>query len=98
RVAQYFRESGADVIDIGCTPGLPFPALGDIVRELVSAGMRVSVDSFDVGEIRTAVAAGAELVLSVNGSNLDVIADLATAGARAVVGRGRGRALARTAV
>ncbi len=85
RAAEYFRESGADVIDIGCTPGMRFPALGDIVRELVSAGMRVSVDSFDTGEIRTAVAAGAELVLSVNGSNLDVIPDLAAAGARAVV-------------
>jgi dihydropteroate synthase-like protein len=85
RVAEYFRESGADVIDLGCTPGLPFPALGDVVRELVSAGMRVSVDSFDAGEIRTAVAAGAELVLSVNSSNLDVIPDLAVAGARAVV-------------
>jgi len=85
RAAEYFRESGADVIDIGCTPGLPFPALGDIVRELVSVGMRVSVDSFDVDEIRTAVAAGAELVLSVNGSNLDVIPDLAAAGSRAVV-------------
>ena len=85
RAAEYFRESGADVIDIGCTPGMPFPALGDIVRELVSAGTRVSVDSFDVAEIRTAVAAGAELVLSVNGSNLDVVPDLAAAGARAVV-------------
>ena len=85
RVAEYFRASGADVIDIGCTPGLPFPTLGDIVRELVSAGMRVSVDSFDVAEIRTAVAAGAELVLSVNGSNVDVIPDLASAGARVVV-------------
>ena len=85
QAAEHFRESGADVIDIGCTPGLPFPALGDIVRELVSAGLRVSVDSFDVEEIRTAVAAGAELVLSVNGSNLDVIPDLAAAGARAVV-------------
>ena len=30
--ADYFRESGADIIDIGCTPGLPFPALGDMVR------------------------------------------------------------------
>ena len=85
RAAEYFRESGADVIDIGCTPGMPFPALGDVVRELVSAGMRVSVDSFDVAEIRAAVAAGAELVLSVNGSNLDVIPDLAAAGARVVV-------------
>ena len=85
RAAAYFRDSGADVIDIGCTPGLPFPALGDVVRELVSDGMRVSVDSFDPHEIRTAVAAGAELVLSVNGSNIDVAPDLAAAGARAVV-------------
>jgi dihydropteroate synthase len=85
RTALYFRDSGADIIDIGCTPGLAFPALGEIVRELADTGMRVSVDSFDVGEIRVAVAAGAELVLSVNGSNLDVIPDLAAAGARAVV-------------
>jgi len=75
--ADYFRASGADVIDIGCTPGVPFPTLGDTVRELVSAGVRVSVDSFDRDEIRTAVAAGAELVLSVNGANLDVARDLA---------------------
>src|SRR6185369_4333336 len=34
--ADYFRTSGADVIDIGCTPGLAFPALGDIVRDLVA--------------------------------------------------------------
>ena len=85
RSAEYFRESGADIIDIGCTPGLPFPDLGDVVRELVASGMRVSVDSFDAHEIRTAAAAGAELVLSVNRSNIDVAADLASAGARAVV-------------
>jgi dihydropteroate synthase-like protein len=83
--AEYLHASGADVIDVGCTPGLPFPALGDLVRELVAAGMRVSVDSFDAAEIRTAVAAGAELVLSVNGSNLDVAQDLAGTGARVVV-------------
>jgi dihydropteroate synthase-like protein len=47
--------------------------------------MRVSIDTFDVDEIRTAVAAGAELVLSVNGSNIDVVTDLAGTGARAVV-------------
>ena len=47
--------------------------------------MRVSVDTFDRDEIRTAVAAGAELVLSVNGSNIDVARDLAGTGARVVV-------------
>ena len=83
--AVYFHESGADVIDVGCTPGLPFPSLGDVVRELVAAGMRVSVDTFDPGEIRTAVAAGARLVLSVNGSNIEVARDLAGTGARVVV-------------
>ncbi|HEX6614894.1 MAG TPA: DUF6513 domain-containing protein [Gemmatimonadales bacterium] len=75
--AEYFRESGADVIDIGCTPGLPFPALGEVVRELRGSGLRISVDSFDPGEIRMAVQAGAELVLSVNGTNLEVARELA---------------------
>ena len=46
--------------------------------------MRVSVDSFDPAEIRTAVEAGAELVLSVNGSNRDVARELAGTGARVV--------------
>jgi dihydropteroate synthase len=83
--ADYFCASGADVIDIGCTPGLAFPALGDVVRELAGAGMRVSVDTFDPDEIRSAVEAGAELVLSVNGSNIEVARDLAGSGARVVV-------------
>jgi dihydropteroate synthase len=83
--AEYFRGAGADVIDIGCTPGLPFPALAEVTRELVAAGMRVSVDTFDPGEIRSAVAAGAELVLSVNGSNIEVARDLSGTSARMVI-------------
>ena len=82
--AAYFHTSGADVIDIGCTPGAAFPALGDVVRDLVADGLRVSVDSFDREEIRTAVTAGAELVLSVNGSNIDAANDLAGTRARVV--------------
>jgi len=84
READYYHATGADVIDIGCTPGRDFPDLGGVVRELVGAGMRVSVDSFDPGEIRTAVAAGAELVLSVNGSNRDVAREVAGTKARVV--------------
>jgi dihydropteroate synthase-like protein len=83
--AEYFRASGADIIDIGCTPGVPFPALADVVRELREAEMRVSVDSFDPVEIRAAVAAGAELVLSVNGANLDVARELSGTDAAVVV-------------
>ncbi|HEX3273707.1 MAG TPA: DUF6513 domain-containing protein [Gemmatimonadales bacterium] len=81
--ADYFRASGADLIDLGCTPGVPFPELAEVVRELTGAGMRVSIDSFDPAEIRAAVAAGAELVLSVNGSNREVARELA-GGARVV--------------
>jgi dihydropteroate synthase-like protein len=47
--------------------------------------MRVSIDSFDPAEIRQAVEAGAELVLSVNSSNLEVARELAGTGARVVV-------------
>lgn len=83
--ADYFRRSGADIIDIGCTPGLAFPDLGDVVRELVATGMRVSVDTFGADEMRIAVAAGAELVLSVNSSNIEAARDLAGTGARVVV-------------
>jgi dihydropteroate synthase len=83
--ADYFRASGADIIDIGCTPGLPFPALASIVRELREAGMRVSVDSFEPSEILAAVEAGAEMVLSVNNSNLDAARQLSGSQARVVV-------------
>lgn len=79
--ADHYRASGADYIDIGCTPGVEFPALAETVRALKSAGMRISIDSFDAGEIRTAVEAGAEMVLSVNGSNVEVIESLRGSGA-----------------
>jgi dihydropteroate synthase-like protein len=84
REAEHYRASGADLIDIGCTPGQPFPALGAVIRRLREAGLRVSIDSFDRSEIRAAVEAGAEMVLSVNTSNLDVVDDLAGSGARVV--------------
>ena len=83
--ADYFQASGADLIDIGCTPGVAFPELGNVVRGLRQAGMRVSVDSFDPGEILSAVEAGAELVLSVNGSNLEVARELGGSATRVVV-------------
>jgi len=71
-LAEYYRASGADVIDIGCTPGRPYPELASVVHELTGAGLRVSVDSFDPGEITTALDAGAEMVLSVNATNIAV--------------------------
>jgi dihydropteroate synthase-like protein len=83
--AEYFRAEGADVIDLGMTPGLSYPELRAVVKELTGLGLRVSIDSFDTSEIRQAVEAGASLVLSVNGTNREVIADLAGSGAALVV-------------
>ena len=69
--ARHFRDSGADVIDLGCDPGGTWSGIGDAVRTLRDEGLRVSVDSFNPAEVESALAAGAELVLSVNGTNLD---------------------------
>lgn len=68
---QGYRDSGADVIDLGCDPGGPWGGVGDAVRQLRDHGFRVSIDSFDPVEVEAALAAGAELVLSVNGTNVE---------------------------
>jgi dihydropteroate synthase len=69
RQAERFRAEGADVVDLGCDPGLTWERAGDAVRALRDRGWRVSIDSLDPAEIELAVAAGAELVLSVNATN-----------------------------
>ncbi len=68
--AHALRDSGADVIDLGCDPGLTWSGVGDAVRALREADLRVSIDSFNPVEVEAAVAAGAELVLSVNGTSV----------------------------
>jgi len=69
RQAESLAADGADLIDVGCDPGGPWLGVGDCVKVLRDAGLRVSIDSLDPREISPAVRAGAELVLSVNGSN-----------------------------
>jgi dihydropteroate synthase-like protein len=73
--ARHFRESGADVIDIGCNTGETWAGVADAVRMLRDEGMRVSIDSFNAPEVEAAIKAGAELVLSVNTANLDAALD-----------------------
>ncbi|HZZ71500.1 MAG TPA: DUF6513 domain-containing protein [Pirellulales bacterium] len=73
--AAELRAAGADWIDLGCTPGSIWSEVGDAVRALRGAGHRVSIDSLQPAEIEPAVQAGAELVLSVNGSNRERAAD-----------------------
>ncbi|HLJ11156.1 MAG TPA: DUF6513 domain-containing protein [Planctomycetaceae bacterium] len=74
--AHKYRADGADVIDLGCIPGERWPRAAAVTRLLVGEGLRVSIDSFDRCEVEESVAAGAELVLSVNSTNRDWAAKL----------------------
>ena len=71
KAAVAFRSDGADVIDLGCDPAGRWANVAEAVSALRRDGHRVSIDSFDRGEVEQAVAAGAELVLSCNSSNVD---------------------------
>ncbi len=75
RQARHYRQSGADVIDVGCNPGTTWESIGAVVHALREEGMRVSVDSLNPREIEPAVRAGAELVLSVNSTNVEAARD-----------------------
>ncbi len=69
RIANHYRASGADVIDIGCDPAGTWSGIADCVAMLKAEGFRVSIDSFNASEVNAALKAGAELVLSVNSTN-----------------------------
>jgi dihydropteroate synthase-like protein len=66
------RKAGADVIDLGCLPDTPFPHLQDAVRALIAEHIQVSVDSADVEELRAGGVAGAQFLLSLNETTLDL--------------------------
>ncbi|MCA9039448.1 MAG: dihydropteroate synthase [Planctomycetaceae bacterium] len=70
QLAERYRQSGADVIDLGCIPGEVWARAGAVTRLLVAEGFRISIDSFDQQEVSDAVVQGAELVLSCNQTNL----------------------------
>src|SRR5262249_40113896 len=70
--ARGYGDAGADVIDLGCGPGDAWGGAADTVRALRAEGFRLSIDSFNPREVEVAVAAGAELVLSVNGTNCEL--------------------------
>ena len=75
RAGQY-KAAGADIIDIGCQPDTPFPHLEDAIKRLKQCGLRVSVDSGDVSELKRGAQAGADFVLSLDEHTLDAVAGL----------------------
>ncbi len=73
--ARQARTDGADIIDLGCTPGTTWETLGDAVQELRADDIRVSIDTFNRREAELGAKAGAELILSVNSENRDAAKD-----------------------
>jgi dihydropteroate synthase-like protein len=76
RQAEYFQASGADVIDLGCSLDRKFTDAPEMIQLIKSRGIAVSIDTFDKQEIVAADRAGVDYVLSLNGVNLDLAADL----------------------
>jgi len=74
--AEYYRASGADVIDLGCPVHGGFDGVGPVVSRLKERGFTVSIDTFDPATILEADAAGVDLLLSINAQNMDLAPQL----------------------
>ena len=68
--AHALRADGADVIDLGCLPEIPFPHLAESVRLLKAEGLGVSVDSQNADELLAGGRAGADYLLSLTRDSL----------------------------
>lgn len=69
-MAAYFRDSGADIIDLGMSPDRVWVNDGPaIITELKARGFKLSIDTLNPAEIQMADAAGVDYVLSLNGTN-----------------------------
>ncbi|HEY9211175.1 MAG TPA: DUF6513 domain-containing protein [Methylotenera sp.] len=76
--AQQFQQQGANVIDLGCLPGVPFPHLADTVKALKQLDFKVSVDSLNTDDLLTAGRAGADYLLSLTEKTLWIADEVAS--------------------
>jgi len=68
--AGHFKSQGADVIDLGCLPGLAFPHLADAIQALKQAGFKVSADSMRAEDLLLAGKSGVDFLLSLTEETL----------------------------
>lgn len=73
--AEALRAAGANVIDIGCLPETPFPALAQAVQELKRRNFTVSVDSANHEELKIGAKAGADFLLSLDEHSIHLALD-----------------------
>lgn len=75
--AQHFLAQGANVIDLGCLPGVPFSHLAEAVQALKALDIKVSVDSLNTDDLLLAGKAGADYLLSLTEKTLWIADEVA---------------------
>src|SRR5690349_24342677 len=71
--ATYYRDAGADVIDLGLSLDRKWLDEGpEVIADLKARGFTLSIDTLDPDAIAMADAAGVDYVLSLNGDNRHV--------------------------
>jgi len=68
--AYYYKQNGANVIDIGCLPGTKFPHMEDIIQTLKQEGFLVSIDSMEDDDLLRGGKAGADYLLSLTSKSV----------------------------
>lgn len=75
--AQQYQAQGANVIDLGCLPAVPFPHLAEAVIALKELNFKVSVDSLNTDDLLIAGRAGADYLLSLTEKTLWIADEVA---------------------
>lgn len=76
--AQQYQAQGANIIDLGCLPAVPFLHLAEAVTALKNMGFQVSVDSLNTDDLLTAGRAGADYLLSLTEKTLWIANEVAS--------------------
>ena len=77
QAASYYRDAGADVIDLGLALEPKWLDEGpQVIADLKARGFTLSIDTLDPEQILMADAAGVDYVLSLNGGNRDIAKEL----------------------
>jgi len=62
--AEYYRNQGANIIDLGFLPNTPFPYLEEAVKALKGNDFKVSVDTLSPDDLLRGARSGADYLLS----------------------------------
>ncbi len=75
--ATYYKNNGADIIDIGCLPNTDFPHMEESIKALKQAGFMVSIDSLNDDDLLRGGKAGADYLLSLHEKTLWIADEVA---------------------